>query len=94
MREKDSAGFGTACLRGWEWKWMWKCNNWDSREIVSWCRAADEVQLLLWCCDGVALACSSHYSVFVCLVVGLCLFLWCRYVVWWPSHSGCFPFLV
>lgn len=27
------------------------------------------MQLFLWCCDGVALACSSHYIVFVCLVV-------------------------
>lgn len=27
------------------------------------------MQLFLWYCDGVALACSSHYIVFVCLVV-------------------------
>ena len=75
MREKDSAeGLGTACPRGWEWKWIWKCNNWDSWETVSLCRAVDEVQLLLWHCDGVALACSSHYSM-GCLVV--CEFVSC-----------------
>lgn len=35
----------------------------------------DEVQLFPWCCGRVALACSSHGIVFVCLVVvSVCLF--------------------